>query len=232
MIFPERVFGRSAVTMIFSGRASAPHSRTMQKASREAKLDTSWMNPDEAYEADLAAFVRGMVADPDVQRLDQLIDKIIEKLQAQGYLTPSPNLDAERERREKEIAGQKKEIALLTELTHHLCLPHKRREAELESREREAAAIADDGRRRIHDVMRREQNVRTREREAEKQARQDARGVFILRRARHPARAPLLRARGRLELDVQSAGRIDGYGRWRNEAGRRRVHGGLVPHLP
>ena len=29
------------------------------------------------------------------------------------------------------VEGQKKEIALLTELTHHLCLPHKRREAEL-----------------------------------------------------------------------------------------------------
>ena len=34
------------------------------------------------------------------QRLEQLIDKIIEKLQAQGYLSGQPDLDRERERRE------------------------------------------------------------------------------------------------------------------------------------
>jgi Ca-activated chloride channel family protein len=35
------------------------------------------------------------------QRLDQLIDKIIEKLQAQGYLSGQPDLERERERRER-----------------------------------------------------------------------------------------------------------------------------------
>ena len=35
-----------------------------EKAAREAKLHTSWINPDEAYETDLEAFVRGVSADP------------------------------------------------------------------------------------------------------------------------------------------------------------------------
>ncbi len=39
-------------------------------------------------------------ADDAEQRLDALIEKIIEKLQAQGYLSGPPDLDAERERRE------------------------------------------------------------------------------------------------------------------------------------
>jgi Ca-activated chloride channel homolog len=34
------------------------------------------------------------------ERLDELIDRIIQKLQSQGYLTGSPDLDAERQRRE------------------------------------------------------------------------------------------------------------------------------------
>jgi (1->4)-alpha-D-glucan 1-alpha-D-glucosylmutase len=38
----------------------------MRKAAREAKLDTNWIEPDELYETDLEQFVRGMVADPDV----------------------------------------------------------------------------------------------------------------------------------------------------------------------
>ena len=38
----------------------------VQKAAREAKLSTSWINPDEAYERDLEAFVRGVVADETV----------------------------------------------------------------------------------------------------------------------------------------------------------------------
>ena len=38
-------------------------------------------------------------ADDAQERLDELIKKIIEKLQSQGYLTSSPDLDAERDRR-------------------------------------------------------------------------------------------------------------------------------------
>jgi (1->4)-alpha-D-glucan 1-alpha-D-glucosylmutase len=40
----------------------------MQKASREAKVSTSWLDPNAAYEAELDAFVRRMVADPRVAR--------------------------------------------------------------------------------------------------------------------------------------------------------------------
>jgi (1->4)-alpha-D-glucan 1-alpha-D-glucosylmutase len=36
----------------------------MQKASREAKCDTSWTNPDAAYEEALERFVRGVLGDP------------------------------------------------------------------------------------------------------------------------------------------------------------------------
>ena len=45
----------------------------MQKASREAKESTSWLDPNPAYEAELDAFVRGMVADP---RVDPAIDRL------------------------------------------------------------------------------------------------------------------------------------------------------------
>ncbi len=38
----------------------------MRKAAREAKLDTSWLEPNEPYERDLEWFVRGMLADPNV----------------------------------------------------------------------------------------------------------------------------------------------------------------------
>ena len=39
-------------------------------------------------------------ADDAEERIDELIDRIIQKLQQQGYITPSPDLQAERERRE------------------------------------------------------------------------------------------------------------------------------------
>ncbi|HYL71811.1 MAG TPA: malto-oligosyltrehalose synthase, partial [Candidatus Dormibacteraeota bacterium] len=38
----------------------------MLKAAREAKQDTSWLDPAEAYEAALDAFVRGVVEDSDI----------------------------------------------------------------------------------------------------------------------------------------------------------------------
>ncbi|WP_263785059.1 malto-oligosyltrehalose synthase [Salinibacter grassmerensis] len=37
----------------------------MEKAAREAKQQTSWINPDTDYEADLKAFVRGVTTDPE-----------------------------------------------------------------------------------------------------------------------------------------------------------------------
>src|SRR6186713_1516024 len=40
------------------------------------------------------------------ERLDELIRKIIEKLQHQGYVSTSPDLDAERDRRERGIGGR------------------------------------------------------------------------------------------------------------------------------
>ena len=49
----------------------------VQKAAREAKLSTSWINPDPAYEADLEAFVRGAVASPAVaDALGPLADRL------------------------------------------------------------------------------------------------------------------------------------------------------------
>jgi (1->4)-alpha-D-glucan 1-alpha-D-glucosylmutase len=39
----------------------------MLKAAREAKAETSWIEPDQAYEAGLEQFVRGMIADPNVE---------------------------------------------------------------------------------------------------------------------------------------------------------------------
>jgi Ca-activated chloride channel family protein len=44
-------------------------------------------------------------ADDAQQRLDDLIEKIIEKLQSQGYLTGPPDLERERERRERGTGG-------------------------------------------------------------------------------------------------------------------------------
>ena len=44
-------------------------------------------------------------ADDAEERLDELIDRIIEKLQQQGYLSGAPNLDAEREGRERPGPG-------------------------------------------------------------------------------------------------------------------------------
>ena len=40
----------------------------IRKASREGKEDTNWLEPDEAYEADLERFVRDMIVDSEVVR--------------------------------------------------------------------------------------------------------------------------------------------------------------------
>ena len=51
----------------------------VQKAAREAKLATNWVNPDEGYEADLEAFVRGTVeAAADVESFEALAGRIAE----------------------------------------------------------------------------------------------------------------------------------------------------------
>ncbi len=44
-------------------------------------------------------------ADDAEERIDELIDRIIEKLQKQGYLTGAPDLESERERREQAAPG-------------------------------------------------------------------------------------------------------------------------------
>ncbi len=49
----------------------------MRKASREGKEDTNWLEPDEAYEADLERFVRDMLDDADV---GSEISRIVETL--------------------------------------------------------------------------------------------------------------------------------------------------------
>jgi len=47
----------------------------MLKASREAKMETNWIEPDHPYETGLEHFVRGMVADPDViAQITALVD--------------------------------------------------------------------------------------------------------------------------------------------------------------
>ena len=53
----------------------------VQKAAREAKLSTSWINPDAAYEADLEAFVRGAVASGAVA---EALAPLAERLAALG----------------------------------------------------------------------------------------------------------------------------------------------------
>jgi Ca-activated chloride channel family protein len=79
------------------------HSRqSLHDAIMEAILNGGMLS-DETLERLLGKDWRD--ADDAEQRLDALIEKIIEKLQAQGYLSGPPNLDAERERREGQAGG-------------------------------------------------------------------------------------------------------------------------------
>jgi (1->4)-alpha-D-glucan 1-alpha-D-glucosylmutase len=51
----------------------------LRKAAREGKQATDWLDPDEAYEADLDAFVRGLLDDDDlVASLEQLLTLVLE----------------------------------------------------------------------------------------------------------------------------------------------------------
>ncbi len=49
----------------------------MLKAARESKLETTWIQPDQQYESGLEDFVRGMLADPDV---DTEISALVEAM--------------------------------------------------------------------------------------------------------------------------------------------------------
>ena len=54
----------------------------MQKAARERKTQTSWINPDERYEAALERFVRGMLED---ERLPDVLGRTSEMLARAGF---------------------------------------------------------------------------------------------------------------------------------------------------
>ena len=79
------------------------HSRqSLHDAIMEAILNGEILS-DESLERLLGKDWRD--AEDAEQRLDALIEKIIEKLQAEGYLSGPPHLDAERERREGQGGG-------------------------------------------------------------------------------------------------------------------------------
>ncbi|MEP0546217.1 MAG: malto-oligosyltrehalose synthase [Rhodothermales bacterium] len=54
----------------------------LQKAARESKLRTSWINPNEPYEADLDAFVRGVTTD---ERTSDALDAFAAELARLGF---------------------------------------------------------------------------------------------------------------------------------------------------
>lgn len=54
----------------------------MLKASRESKVKTSWINPDENYEKALESFIRGVLDDDS---LPPAIDPLVEKLAEYGF---------------------------------------------------------------------------------------------------------------------------------------------------
>jgi len=81
----------------------AGHSmQSLHDAIMEAILNGGMLS-DETLERLLGKDWRD--ADDAEQRLDKLIEKIIEKLQAQGYLSGQPDLEKERERREGQGGG-------------------------------------------------------------------------------------------------------------------------------
>jgi Ca-activated chloride channel family protein len=85
------------------GDEESGHSRqSLHDAIMEAILNGGMLS-DETLERLLGKDWRD--ADDAEQRLDALIEKIIEKLQAQGYLSGPPDLEKERERREGQGPG-------------------------------------------------------------------------------------------------------------------------------
>jgi len=55
----------------------------MEKAAREAKQQTSWINPNTDYEADLEAFVRGVTTDPETPAV---LDEFAVQLAEAGFV--------------------------------------------------------------------------------------------------------------------------------------------------
>jgi Ca-activated chloride channel family protein len=89
--------------MPYDGDDEPGHSRqSLHDAIMEAILNGGMLS-EETLERLLGKDWRD--ADDAEQRLDHLIEKIIEKLQAQGYLTGQPDLEKERERREGQGGG-------------------------------------------------------------------------------------------------------------------------------
>src|SRR5687767_13949815 len=87
----------------YDGDDEPGHSRqSLHDAIMEAILNGGMLS-EETLERLLGKDWRD--ADDAEQRLDQLIEKIIEKLQAQGYLSGQPDLEKERERREGQGGG-------------------------------------------------------------------------------------------------------------------------------
>ncbi len=89
--------------MPYDGDDEPGHSRqSLHDAIMEAILNGGMLS-EETLERLLGKDWRD--ADDAEQRLDQLIAKIIEKLQAQGYLSGQPDLEKERERRDGQGGG-------------------------------------------------------------------------------------------------------------------------------
>jgi Ca-activated chloride channel homolog len=89
--------------MPYEDDGEAGHSwQTLHDAIMEAILNGGMLS-DETLERLLGKDWRD--AEDAEERLDHLIEKIIEKLQAQGYLTGQPDMEQDRERREKEGPG-------------------------------------------------------------------------------------------------------------------------------
>ena len=87
----------------YDGDDEPGHSRqSLHDAIMEAILNGGMLS-EETLERLLGKDWRD--ADDAEQRLDQLIEKIIEKLQAQGYLSGQPDLEKERQRREGQGGG-------------------------------------------------------------------------------------------------------------------------------
>jgi Ca-activated chloride channel family protein len=88
--------------------------QALQDAVLEALLNGGMLS-DEMLERLLGDDWRD--ADDADERLEELVKKIVERLQSQGYLTSSPDLEAERERREGGGAGSGEAAPLKFEIT-------------------------------------------------------------------------------------------------------------------
>jgi len=81
----EYLFHQTVAALWQDGRREALTERMvpyMQKAAREAKLHTSWLNSDADYEAALERFVRGVLGDP---RLGPAVDGLASLVARYGF---------------------------------------------------------------------------------------------------------------------------------------------------